>query len=68
MPKLFLHFSDDIYPDEMEDYLADILNTEFDLIVEDGSTAEVDFALFNPFPLRLSTIKLGGPCSLSKGR
>ncbi|XP_071815433.1 pre-rRNA-processing protein TSR2 homolog [Apostichopus japonicus] len=33
--------NDGIYPDELEEFIADILNNEFDTIAEDGSVNEI---------------------------
>ncbi|XP_033102920.1 pre-rRNA-processing protein TSR2 homolog [Anneissia japonica] len=33
--------NDDIEPEELEDFLGDILNTEFDTIAEDGSSSQI---------------------------
>ncbi|XP_026517951.1 pre-rRNA-processing protein TSR2 homolog, partial [Terrapene carolina triunguis] len=36
-------------PDEVEDFLAEVLNNEFDTIIEDGSLAEVSQQLQSLF-------------------
>lgn len=39
----FLVFADDLQQYEVEDFLADLMNNEFDTVVDDGSLPQVCF-------------------------
>uniref|UniRef100_T1IK88 Pre-rRNA-processing protein TSR2 homolog n=1 Tax=Strigamia maritima TaxID=126957 RepID=T1IK88_STRMM len=47
----FFKANDNLYPDEVEDFIADILNNEFDIIVKDGSIVEISQTLCLLFKL-----------------
>ncbi|XP_050783365.1 pre-rRNA-processing protein TSR2 homolog [Gopherus flavomarginatus] len=45
----YFHSNAALEPDEVEDFLAEVLNNEFDTIIEDGSLAEVSQQLQSLF-------------------